>query len=528
MKSNRAQRGILYVLMTLLLVMSSACTKSPEQVREWIRDKRAPQKMHEFIQNERFSLDSKVEALMVLIERNNIFDIETALTTPFETNEAMKPDEINRIVAGAIERMDKLLEENQNYQTKIKDAAYILVKMDSVNDENRDRLMGYITNWLSDDNNFFISIAKAGRIEQKRLLELLGKDGLPIFQKAIRHKLDQLYEALAEEDRMIAEAKAANKKIKRVVRSSDLYTQKISETLTMLHELNLEGGDDMVADLFIAEINARYPNMPKALALPFSMNESPKFLALAKKIMTDPEYKNETLNYFKNVILLTYYPKIQKKSGVAVCTELLQSDRTGYIRWDCLDILTADAGRTGLAGLLQTIPNSYDALKIPEDHPTLVAHASMNFWNSMLVYCSHLPSTLNNQVPLEVFRQLAEKGTTTITRMLSMACLSVNGTENDVAFLQGLVKDRTPLNNWGMSESMTTLGRLANYTSKTLDARIKLAAAKAAQEIEEAKKAKELDEAAKKAKSENKADSADAAATDAKSDAPAASDKAKS
>lgn len=79
-----------------------------------------------------------------------------------------------------------------------------------------------------------------------------------------------------------------------------------------------------------------------------------------------------------------------------------------------------------------------------------------------------------------------------------------------------------------MSESMTTLGRLANYTSKTLDARIKLAAAKAAQEIEEAKKAKELDEAAKKAKSENKADSADAAATDVKSDAPAAADKAKS
>ena len=215
-----------------------------------------------------------------------------------------------------------------------------------------------------------------------------------------------------------------------------------------------------------------------------------------------PEYKNETLNYFKNVILMTYYPKIQKKSGVAICTELIQSDRTGYIRWDCLDILTGDAGRTKLASLLQTIPNSYDVLKIPEDHPTLQAHASMTFWNSLLVYCSHLPATLNNQVPLEVFRQLADKGPTTITRILSMACLSVNGTEEDVAFLQGLVKDKTPLNNWGMA--VPTLGALANYTSKTLDARVKAAAAKAAAEIADAKQAKALDEAAKAEKAEAK------------------------
>ena len=480
MKSNRAQRGLLYVLMTLLMLMSCACTKSPKEVREWIRDKRAPEKMKLFIHNEHFSLDSKIEALMVLIERNNIYDIEAALGSPLKT------DEMNQIVAGAILRMDKLLEENTNYQTKIKDAAYILVKMDAVNDSNRDHLLTYIKTWLSDDANFFIAIAKAGRIEQKRLLELLGKDALPIFQKALTNKLNQLYSALDEEEKLIAEAKAANKKIKRVVRSSDLYTQKISETLTMLHELSIEGGDDMVADLFIAEINARYPNMPKALALPFSMNESPKLLTLAKKILVDPEYKNETLNYFKNVILMTYYPKIQKKPGVAVCTELIQSDRTGYIRWDCLDILTADAGRTGLAALLQTIPNSYDALKIPEDHPTLLAHASMTFWNAMLVYCSHLPATLNHQVPLEVFHQLAEKGTTTITRILSMACISVNGSESDVTFLEGLVKDRTSLNNWGMA--VTTLGQLANYTSKTLDARLKAAAARKAAEMENTKK----------------------------------------
>ena len=502
MKSSRAQRGILYALIVLLMLLSGACTKSPDQVRAWMRDKRAPQKMSEFIHNEHFSLESKIEALMVLIERNNIYDIETALGSP------LKPDELNRIVAGAIARMDKLLEDNENYQTKCKDAAYILIKMDAVNDENREHLLTYVTSWLNNDSNFFIAIAKAGRIEQKRLLELLGKDSLPIFQKALRHKLDQLYEALVEEEKLIAEAKAANKKIKRIVRSSDMYTQKISETLSMLHELNLEGGDDMVADLFIAEINARYPNMPKVLALPFSMNESPKFLALAKKIITDPEYKNETLNYFKNVILMTYYPKIQKKSGVAICTELIQSDRTGYIRWDCLDILTEDAGRTKLASLLQTIPNSYDVLKIPEDHPTLQAHASMTFWNSLLVYCSHLPATLNNQVPLEVFRQLADKGPTTITRILSMACLSVNGTEEDVAFLQGLVKDKTPLNNWGMA--VPTLGSLANYTSKTLDARVKAAAAKAAAEIEEAKQAKALDEAAKAEKAEAKPAEAEA------------------
>ena len=69
MKKNGRNRGILGICLIVLTLLSAGCTKSPDEVREWIRDKRAPQKMAEFIQNERFSLESKVEAVMVLVER---------------------------------------------------------------------------------------------------------------------------------------------------------------------------------------------------------------------------------------------------------------------------------------------------------------------------------------------------------------------------------------------------------------------------------------------------------------------------
>ncbi len=507
MNKGNAQRGWLFVLIVVLMIVACGCTKSPKQVREWYKDSRAPVKMQEFIHNSRFSLDSKVEALMVLVEHQYINEIPLALGDP------IKNDEMNRIVAKAITRMDELMEVrsacrqaektredaiaagakpesieevkcpvNDEIDTRIKDAAYMMLKLE-LNDENRDCMLGYIRVWLEDEDHFYRPLNRAGRIEQRRLFEELGTDALPIFNKNIRFKLDQLYASLEEEAKLVAEAEAAGKKIKRMVRPSDAYTNTLADTLNTIRDMKIPGADDMVADLFLEDINKTYPNMPRVLALPFSMNESEKLAPVAQRIVTDPEYKNTTLNYFKNVILLTYYPKVAKKAGLSVCRDLIQSDRTGYTRWDCMDLLTADAGRDGLATLIQTLPNDYTALAIPADHPQLLEHRSMTFWNSVLVYCTRVPSDLNSPVPLDVYRQLAAKGNA-ISKIVSMACLSTNGTADDVTYLQSLSTDRMSLKNWGMS--ITTFGDLAKYTSKTLESRLNAAAAKAAKENEKA------------------------------------------
>ena len=467
-------RTILCMCLLFITMTLSACTKSPAEVREWMHDKRCPVKMQEFIQNERFELDSKIEAVMVLTERGDCTELQTALGEPLQN------DEMNRIVAGAIARMNKLLEQHPEYETKVKDAAYYLLKLD-LNDENREGLTSFVRRWL-DSDNFFLDMNKAGRVEQERLFrEVLGSESLPIYEHAIEKILDKFEDALAKELAKEKELAAKHKKYKVNNRPSDKLTAILSNTLNSLEALKIQGSNDMVARMFLKRIEAKYPNMPRAYVLPFASNTSELLLPMAKKIVMDPQYKNETLNYYKDVMIATYYRNVQKKAGSEVCTTLLQTDRTGYLRWDCLELLTIDKGRAGVASLIQALPSQYADLKIPEDHPTFVSTPSMTFWNSLRVYCAHLPQDLNNQVPLEVFRELLSKGTT--TRMLSMACLStlgeVNDKVNDVKLLASFAAEKTDIKDWGMQVS--TMGELATFTSALLEKRLIVQAAEAAE-----------------------------------------------
>ena len=167
---------------------------------------------------------------------------------------------------------------------------------------------------------------------------------------------------------------------------------------------------------------------------------------------------------------------------------MIQSDRTGYTRWDCLEILTTAKGREGFAALLQSIPDDPAILLTPADHPTLLAQPNMTFWNSIRAYCAHLPGLLNNQVPLDVFRQLVTKGRI-IDRIISMACLATLGNESDIEILAAMRPEKTDIKNYGMQ--VFTIGDLAYYSSVLLSKRLENAKAAEAKEAE--KKAKEAE-----------------------------------
>lgn len=459
-KARTMRRGMAAGCLLLALILSG-CTKTPAEVREWMRDKRAPVKMAEFIQNEHFSLESKVEAVMVLLERQNSPEIPGAFGT-------LRTDEVNRIVARVIERMQALMDQDKAFnETKVKDAAYYLLELE-LSDENRAALLGYIRAWLN-GSNFFLPMEKAGRVEQQRLFEVLGVESLPLFKRALETKLDELDEALVSEAVKEAELKKKGGKYKILSRPSDKITASLASTLSNLEALKMPGGNDMAAQIFLDRIEKRYPNMPRAYVLPFSSNPSEKLLGMAKRIAMDPEYRNENLNYYKDVIFMTYYRNVQKKAGAEVCAKLVEEDRTGYIRWDCLELLSIERGRDGFAALIQSIPNDVSVLQIPKDHPTFLNNENMTLWNSMRVFCMHLPATFSNQVPLEVFRQLLVKGRT-VARVMSMACLSTLGTKDDVLLLKSQASDRTDLRGWGMQVS--TLGELARFTGALLEKRL--------------------------------------------------------
>ena len=510
-------RSLLILCLLALVALMSACTKSPEEVRAWMRDKRAPVKMTEFIQNKNFKLESKVEAVMVLVERQNSTVLPDALKEPLKT------EEINRIVAGVIPRLEALLSSDRDsYETRVKDASYYLLTLE-INDENRAALIGFIRDWLHSDN-FFLPMEKAGRVEHQRLFEVLGSESLPIYRWAIDKKLTEYDEALAKEHAKEEELKAKGEKYKIVSRPSDTITATLSSTLQSLEALKLSGSNDMAAELFLERIEKTYPNMPRAYVLPFASNPSAKLLPMARRIATDPEYKNVNLNYFKDVMFATYYRNVQKKAGAEVCEDIVKNDRTGYSRWDCMDLLAIERGRDGFAPLIMSIPNDYGILKTPDDHPTLLANPTMTFWNSLRVFCSHLPATFNNQVPLDVFRTLMVKGTT-VTRMLSMACLSTVGVESDVALLNTQASSREDIRGWGMQVS--TMGELAGFTSALLEKRIAMQKAEAAKP-EAAKPEAAKPEAAKPEAAKPDAAKPDAAKPDAAKPDAAKSDETKS
>ena len=499
MKSNKLRlKTIILLFLAVFASCLTSCAKSPDEVREWMRDKRAPQKMKEFIQNKHFSLDSKIEAVIVLTERQNSPQMPEALGDP------LKNDEMNRIVAGVIERYKTMLATEESKainDTKIKDASYYLLKLE-LDDANRSALLGFIRDWLNSDN-FFLAAEKSGRVEQTRLFEVLGLESLPIFKTALEKKITAFEEALVKEKAKEDELKAKGETYRIISRPSDKIMTTISTTLTTLESLKLPGSNDMVAKMFLENIEKTYPNMQRVYVLPFAGNPSDLLRPMAKKIITDPEYKNETLNYYKDVLLANYYRNVQKKDGAEICGDLLQNDRTGYVRWDCLEILTNDRGREGFAALIQSIPNDYELLKTPEDHPTLVAQPTMTLWNSMRVYCNYLPTAFNNQVPLDVFRQLLSKGTA-VTRILSAACLLTFGDESDVGLLKDMRSNRDNIRNWGMQVS--TMGDLAYYAGSVLEKQI---AAKKAQEEKKAEQAAKKAAAAAELKAREEAANAE-------------------
>lgn len=487
MQRHVFKRAFLWAAVATLAISAASCTKSPEQVRAWMRDKRAPVKMKEFIENKRFSLESKVEAVMVLVERHNSPEIITAL-------DSVRADELNDIVKGVIERMDQLIETDAyNYETKVKDAAYSLLQLE-LTDDSREKLVAFIKQWL-DGDNFFLPIEKSGRVEHERLFKLLALDSLPIYEKALLSKLAELEEALKTEAEKEAEMRESGKKYRVLSRPSDRITESIAKTLASLNELKLPGSHDMVAKIFVEKIEATYPDMPLAFALPFRDNSSELLLPVAKRILNDENYQSNTLNYFKNVMTATYFKMVQKDAGEKLCTQILETDRTGYLRWDCLELLSSMKGRDGVVKLIQSLPNDYSILATPEDHPTFVARPSMSFWNSLLVYCTHLPQTINAQAPLDSFRLIAQDGNAkTISRLISLACLSTIGAKEDVEFMKKLSRERANISDWGMQVS--TIGQLATYTSRSLENRYKILAERKAQEEERlAALAKEAEEA---------------------------------
>ena len=433
-------------LLALFFVLT-ACQKTPEDIRAWQHDKRCPQKMKLFVEDEKSSLEVQTEALMVEIDRSEGPKIpEIFANIPIER--------MDRIVAAAIPRLSEMMDsDNFHKMTLVKDGSYYLRQF-PLNEENTDALNDLIVRWFAGQNgdNFFVPLDKVGRVEQRRLFERLGTASLPVFQNAF-------VKLFAELDKT-----GPNPVASRAIQ------QDMNSALDDLNSLKLEGANDFIADIFVEQINKHYPDLALVYAVPFKSNPSDKLVPVAERITQDPNYSNPYLNEMKNAILFNYYPNVRPQEGIEVYKKIIKGDRTGMARWNAAEQLTKALGKNSVETFLNLLPDDITVLDMPADHPQAKEYTPGSFfWYQSEIYCRSVTANTNNQVPLDVFRKYASAGRT-VERLVSIICLSYIGTAQDQELLNSLGTDNTSMANWNLATAQT-IGDFAKIAAAAFPSR---------------------------------------------------------
>ncbi|MFA5623878.1 MAG: hypothetical protein WC966_02315 [Bradymonadales bacterium] len=440
-----AKIGVLGFLIVIVSVVVLACSKTPEDVRAWLKDKRAPAKMQEFIES-KHSEDVKVEAVMVLVERGQADKIPDAVNK-------LQSDERNKVAKKVSSRLVQLMESgNETSEMRAKDGAFYMRRLD-LDEEIAKELNAVMLSWISKDDNFFRPIDRVGRVEQKRIFESVGPASLPVFIGIFEDMFAEL-----------------NEKGPDINESIDVQ-KRMQNALKDLDGLKVAGANDAIAKLFAKNFEAAYPNLADIYGAPFINNNSEILIPLAKKVMLDKDYTNNYLNALRDIVVNDYYNNIQTKEGIAICSQTIIDDKSGFLRWMCVDLLTQKLGKDSVKQILTSLPDSKEDIEIPEDHPLVGTFKKGEFtWFEFESYCRALSFNLNNQVPLDVLRQFASNGRR-VERMLSMMCLSFNGAQSDKQFLESLRNDRTDISSWGTNAR--TLGDFAMVCATLFDERHK-------------------------------------------------------
>ncbi len=431
MRFSRGGGFWLLISMLLLSVTVFACKKTPEDVRKWAKDRRAAAKMKEFILGEN-SPEVKLEAMEILVERGEANNLVAIMPKLPESEREALVDEM-------IKRLDKLLDsETFGTHVRAKDGVYYLANA-GVTEAQRSRLHELLLKW-ADGDNFWCPLDRVGNVDQSKLFEEVGADGIPVFEKILRG----LFAELAEAQR--AEA-------------SLHVQQKILEVLHLMESLNLPEMDEVLARFFVAAAEEAYPNLAEIYGHPFLKNKSPLLVPLAEKIMLDPDYRNDALNILRDILLRTYYVDVQLKEGGVVCGKVLRDDRSGFLRWMCVRYLMVQMRAPAVDLVFTGLPDDPAALALPEDHPLASSFdVGRYFWVEAESYCRSMDTLLGGKVPLDKIRNYLN-GSRMVERLLAVLCLSFQGEAADMERLLELSKDRSDISAW--DAGVATLGEFA-------------------------------------------------------------------
>jgi len=401
------------IALVATLFAATGCETTVEDVRKWEKDKRAAEKMKEFIHDEDNSIEVKTEAVLVLtrrVEASNIVPI-------FKELDAGEREEIAEAV---LPHLDEMAEGSQQDAVKAKDAAYYLAKT-SIPEELREKMIGHMVEWI-DGDNLYMPHTSAGQVDPQMVLEAIGPHALTVLEHAIENKFDKLANAKTDEFKM-----EMAKKIQKLVGQAEGL--KLAET------------DEMVARVFTKYAEEMYPDLHDVFDLALTENKSEKLKPLAEKIAMDPSYTNKDLNNRKAYVINHYYTKVQPKEGIVVCSKVVREDKTAFLRWMCARTLLKNAGAKGIDHVFLGVPDDPAAHALPKDHPAAEDFVEDDyFWYEAGAFCRSIKQYVDGEVPLDKFRGYLES-TRTVERLLAAECLSYYGEPKDIDALQNLPED---------------------------------------------------------------------------------------
>lgn len=515
----RLQRRLLTritILLLLCFVALSACDVTVEDVQKWEKTTEGLEKMREFVLTPKNTFEVKLEALHILIKRNESHVLPELLTNlnNTELREAL--------ITQLIPRLEAMLttEGNHHFQTTAKDAARYLA-LQTIDPEKKKRLQQIMISWVN-LGNYQCPDQSSGQVTTRDIIATLGPDALQIVEPELKKRLDDY-------SRWVENAAAQQQKLS--AESLSNLTTKILGVLLDSQMVNTPEADDRVATLIDEFTRKRYPDVPEFVSFVFTAegfeplkeqgdgrvlkaNKSTKLLDLAEFVLkTNPEsYKFLYTELLKYIILWEYFPKIAAtlpardgklplNQASNTCLNIIQQQNAGvaFARWQCLMFLgrtrmnVKKEDRVNIIELgFESIPDDPALLHIPDDHPftqTAPDSGLPNFSSySFLVesidnFCAMLGEFHNDSgkpldmkdlgtrfVPMDQIRKYLN-GKRTIEQIMAMRCLFLHGAKDDLVTLRAFNAEGVvpvDISAWRI-ESYSTLGELAEGIANAYD-----------------------------------------------------------
>jgi hypothetical protein len=516
-------RYIFALTLALALALSglalTGCEVKVEDVQKWEKTTESLEKMREFVLTPKNSFEVKLEALTIIVRRNESHVLPELLKSL--NNDALREE----LIAHLIPRLEQMVitEGSHHLQTTAKDAARYLT-LQTADSNKLARLRQIMIKWIS-LGNYQCPEQSCGQVLVPDIIEALGPDAIQIVEPELRRQL-------AEFGKWLDASEQSQQPLS--PQSVEDMSNRILRVILDAQSIHAPEAEERVTVAIDEFVRARFPKVPEVVSFVFTAkdysvrndfrslrpNKSPKLVALAEYVLkTQPEvYQHLHTELLKFVILWEYFPtvvadlpardgKLPLLQASSTCLNIVQQPTASaaLTRWLCLLFLgrtrtkLKPEERVNVVELaFESVPDDPAALHIPDDHPLVTNGADSGqphyepdsfLADQMDMLCSMLGDFYNDTgvklsskdlgtrfVPLGDVREHL-RSPRMVARLMALRCLLVHGSAEDVPALRALAAEGTEagpkgsvavdISAWRMG--FNTLGELADAVADAIE-----------------------------------------------------------